>query len=257
MAATGSTEGGLFDASELRSQIQHAVNDYWIARRSQKKKQAKSSGVKDRGNRSEVTGGKHLDSFIQLISNLTLEACPGVKVYTQRYLQDKATVLPGFFRATKLWDLVLVYEGMLIGCVELKSQVGSLGNNYNNRSEELIGLAKDIQVAYREGAFEPSPPPWVGYLMLLEDTEASNKSRATGETHFPVFEDFRGASYARRYEVGLLRLVREQLLSSGVLLLAEKDVVPAKWREPNQELRFDRFMASLLGHTRSVVTMKS
>jgi type II restriction enzyme len=63
--------------------------------------------------------------------------------------------LPGFFRPTKLWDLLVIHQGKLIAAIELKSQVGpSFGKNFNNRTEEAIGSAYDFQTAFREGAFE-------------------------------------------------------------------------------------------------------
>ena len=41
--------------------------------------------------------------------------------------------LPGYFRPTKLWDLLVTYKGQLIAAIELKSHVGpSFGNNFNN-----------------------------------------------------------------------------------------------------------------------------
>ncbi|MBI4446452.1 MAG: hypothetical protein HY645_11150 [Acidobacteria bacterium] len=36
-------------------------------------------------------------------------------------------------RANRLWHLVVVADGQLIAGAEFKSQVGSFGNNYNNR----------------------------------------------------------------------------------------------------------------------------
>src|SRR3954453_10608895 len=48
-------------------------------------------------------------------------------------------------------------------------------NNYTNRTEEAIGSATDLWTAYREGAFKPSPRPWVGYLMLLEEASQSTQ----------------------------------------------------------------------------------
>ncbi len=38
----------------------------------------------------------------------------------------------------------MVSEGKLLAGIEFKSQVGSFGNNYNNRTEEAIGSAADI-----------------------------------------------------------------------------------------------------------------
>ena len=85
---------------------------------------------------------------------------------------DRRVELPGWFRAEKKWDLVIVHESELIAAVEFKSQIGpSFGNNFNNRTEEALGSATDIWAAYREGAFKPSSRPYLGYLMLLEDSD--------------------------------------------------------------------------------------
>ena len=73
------------------------------------------------------------------------EAC----IYRNRRVQ-----LPGWFRAEKQWDLIVKVKDELVAVLELKSQVGpSFGNNFNNRSEEAIGSATDVWVAYREERF--------------------------------------------------------------------------------------------------------
>src|SRR6266567_4734967 len=95
--------------------------------------------------------------------------------------------------------------------IEFKSQVGSFGNNYNNRTEEAIGSAADLWAAYREGAFKPSARPWLGYLMMLEDCPASTSPVRCREPFFRVFPEFAGSSYKQRYEIFLTKLVRERL----------------------------------------------
>lgn len=80
------------------------------------------------------------------------------------YERKGQVVLPGYFRATKEWDLLVVADGNLIATLELKSQVGpSFGNNFNNRTEEALGSATDLWTAHREGAFKDSIRPWLGY----------------------------------------------------------------------------------------------
>ena len=94
----------------------------------------------------------------------------------------KKTELPGWFRAEKNWDLLVVADGKLVAIVEFKSQVGSFGNNFNNRTEEALGNATDLWAAYEEGAFSPSERPWLGYLMILEDApaiKAGSRERTT------------------------------------------------------------------------------
>ena len=73
------------------------------------------------------------------------------------------------FRPTKEWDLLGGKgTGQLILALEAKSQVGpSFGNNFNNRTEEAMGSALCLWTAYREGAFNKTVRPWLGYMFLL------------------------------------------------------------------------------------------
>ncbi len=138
-------------------------------------------------------------------------------------------------------------DGKLLAGIEFKSQVGSFGNNYNNRTEEAIGSATDIWAAYREGAFRPSSRPWLGYLMLLEDAPGSVTAVRAREPHFKVFPEFKDASYAKRYEVRLTKLVRERLYDAACFLMSNAiDGVEGLYREPAEELNFQNFIASLL-----------
>lgn len=187
-----------------------------------------------------------MDGFILAIRDVLVEAgLDRVCVYCQ-----EKTELPGYFRPEKRWDVVVVVDGKLVACLEFKSQIGpSFGNNYNNRSEEAIGNATDLWTAFREGAFRVAERPWLGYLILLEESPKSTSPVAVREPHFPVFEEFRGASYAKRYELLLTRLVRERLYDAACFLMSDA-VRGAKglFTQPSSELSFQKFVASLTGH---------
>jgi Restriction endonuclease XhoI len=132
--------------------------------------------------------------------------------------------------------------------MEFQSQVGSFGNNYNNRTEEALGSATDIWAAYREGAFKPSARPWLGYLMLLEEAPRSMAPVRAKEPHFKVFPEFREASYAKRYELLLTRLLCDRLYDGACFLLSDRVGGPSgAFREPSAELSFESFSQSLLG----------
>ena len=172
---------------------------------------------RDRGARGAVTGGKQMDGFVRLIRDLLIAA----KVPDQCIAIEKRVELPGWFRAEKKWDLVVVHENELLAALEFKSQIGpSFGNNFNNRTEEALGSATDIWAAYREGAFKPSSRPFLGYLMLLEDCERSRSPVKVTEPHFPVFPEFKAASYRDRYAIPIEKLVRDRLYDGACFLLS-------------------------------------
>jgi hypothetical protein len=191
-----------------------------------------------------VTGGAQLDGFAELIRKLLVNAGISETAVHRR----KRLELPGYYRAEKKWDLVVVVDGRLFATVEFKAQVGpSFGNNYNNRTEEALGNATDFWAAYREGAFRGSPRPWLGYLMLLEDATGSTRPVAVAEPHFAVFEEFRGASYAKRYEILLTKMVRERLYDAAALLLSPRVAGRrGEFSEPCAELTFASFAESLV-----------
>lgn len=57
--------------------------------------------------------------------------------------------------------------------MEFKSQRGpSFGNNFNNRTEEALGLAADSQMAVERGLFGRLKP-WFGFVMLVERAKGS------------------------------------------------------------------------------------
>lgn len=138
----------------------------------------------------------------------------------------------------------------LIAAIELKSQVGpSFGNNFNNRTEEAIGTAHDLWTAYREEAFGKQPRPFVGWMMMVEDAPASRKPVRDSSPHFPVFEEFRGASYLTRYDLLCQRLVQEQLYTTAALIAAERSAIATgDFTELSSMTGLRAFVAALAGH---------
>ena len=227
----------------MEQALAEAIRHFWRTRNRQARKQGSRTGVRDTGARAAVTGGAQMDGFTKLVSELLTEnGVPRASVYCKQHVE-----LPGWYRPEKKWDLLAVADGRLLAAIEFKSHVGSLGNNYNNRTEEAIGSAADLWAAYREGAFQPSARPWLGYLMLLEDSPASKQPVKTREPHFQVFPEFRDASYAKRYEVLMTKLVRERLYDAACLLISDaKNGARGQFRQPSPELDFRNFTSSLL-----------
>ena len=238
---------------DIEKRASDAIRHFWKTRKLQHENQGKKTGRKDYGKRGAATGGKQLDGFIELFHDLLVEAgLPDNSIHAQ------AKTLPGYFRPTKDWDLVVVVDGQLFASIEFKSHIGpSFGNNFNNRVEEALGSATDLKKAYSEGMFPLSLKPWLGWLMLLEDVDRAvrSSSRRYPEPHFSVRDEFKeyennkkykSVSYARRYEIFCERLMREQFYDSSCLILAKETTgLKGAYREPNPELSFRRFVESL------------
>lgn len=240
-------------AVALDKRLRLAVRAFWSTRETQAQKQGSATGLRDAGTRVAVTGGHQMDGFISLVRDYLCEN--GLDRADVRC--EKRLELPGWYRPEKRWDLLIVSDGQLLAGIEFKSQVGSFGNNYNNRTEEAIGSATDIWAAYREGAFKPSARPWLGYLMLLEHAHGSVSPVRAQEPHFKVFPEFKSASYARRYEILLTKLVRERLYDAACFLMSDATRGKrGRYEEPAPELCFKNFMASLLARAISVAKVR-
>ena len=237
--------------SQIQPRVREAVKFFWSTRSEQAQRQGLESGTRDAGARAAVTGGAQMDAFVRFVRDLLCEC--GLPLGA---IQHEGRIeIPGWYRSEKKWDLLVVVEGKLVAAIEFKSQVGpSFGNNFNNRTEEAIGSAADLWAAYREGAFRPSPRPWLGYLMMLEDCPASTRPIRCAEPFFRVFPEFVGSSYKQRYEILLTKLVRERLYDAASFLLSNAKTGPqGDYEEPSPELGFQNFVTSLLGRVNAVV----
>lgn len=133
------------------------------------------------------------------------------------------------------------------------------------------GRSADLWVAHHQGAYgqrpdlrndvgEGSPallnpvyqtdprPPFVGWLMLLEESARSLNPVRCAEPHFPVFPEFNGASYARRYQLLCERLVERRLYSAAALELSVSDTTTCRPLSAATSIRnlFAEFAARVL-----------
>src|SRR5947209_14366639 len=239
---------------DLEAGLRDAVRHFWRTRQQQSTRQGDAEN-RDRGARGAVTGGKQMDGFIRLVRDLLTAA----KVPEKCIAIDRRVELPGWFRAEKKWDLVIVHESQLLAALEFKSQIGpSFGNNFNNRTEEALGSATDVWAAYREGAFKPSSRPFLGYFMLLEDCKRSRSPVQVSEPHFSVFPEFKTASYRDRYAILIEKLLRDRLYDSACFLLSTSaSAVSGDYLEPHPELTFAKFVTPLVGQVGAICSAGS
>ncbi|UVC15293.1 PaeR7I family type II restriction endonuclease [Mesorhizobium onobrychidis] len=224
-----------------------AIKLFWGNRHAAVAKQ-KLAGKVDAGERAGVTAGKNMDGFFALIVDLVEKN--GLKD-AEIHLMRRVLTLPGYFRPTKLWDILIISKGHLVAALEFKSQVGpSFGNNFNNRAEESIGTAVDLWTAYRESAFgEDVPRPFVGWLMLLEDCAESRIAVRDKSPHFPVLKDLQCASYAERYNNLCRKLMLERLYSAATIIVSPRDAHDTgAYSELSDTTSLNNFVASFAGH---------
>ena len=206
------------------SMMSDAVKHFWKSR-NQAVDNQRLRGINDRGNRASVTAGKNLDGFTAMIKQLIIDngGMKEVEIYTEG---RRDLTIPGFYRPTKNWDILVMSENRLLAAIELKSQVGpSFGNNFNNRVEEALGNATDLNTAFREGAFGESQKPFIGYFFVLEECQKSMTPVRFISPHFLVLPEYENTSYAARYDLFCRKLIQEGLYDAATLVLTQSSAI--------------------------------
>jgi len=205
--------------------ISDAIKSFWNTKRKQ-------------GN---VLAGKQLDAFLTLLTKVAVDS--GV---AKGCIYLKNNHIPGYYRASKDWDLIIVSpKKNLIAAVELKSQVGSYGNNLNNRTEESLGSSEDFWTAFREKAFTCNQSPWLGYLMVVGKDEDSTHAVKVSEPHFPVRAEFKDSTYLDRYRILCQRLVLEHKYNAVALIATENK---NSYENLGDNISIETFINSFRGH---------
>ena len=233
------------DLVDYEQKAHEAVKAFWGNRAAARQKQIES-GKADQGERAGVTAGKNMDGFLALVLDIVrANGLAHAAIHKNRAM----LTLPGYFRPTKLWDILVIYKGELIAAIELKSQVGSFGNNFNNRTEEALGTAQDLWTAYREDAFGKQPRPFVGWLMMVEDAPKSRCAVKDASPNFPVFKEFTGASYLIRYDLLCQKLVKEQLYTTAALITSHRSAAEnGEFSEMSSMTGLKTFVTALASH---------
>ena len=218
------------------------------------------------GERANVLAGKNMDGFLEMISGLVAKnGLADAMIYTSG---RPDLTLPGYFRPTKLWDVIVMDGQRLVAAIELKSHVGSFGNNFNNRTEEAIGTACDLSTGIREGILNDQSPPFLGWLILVEDNEESRRSTQLNSKHFEVHPEFIAApealllantnkkalkpklvGYLERYEILCRRLMQEKLYNRACVMPSPRSAAEdGAYGEMSDSTNLKSFVAGLAGH---------
>ena len=228
--------------------MKKAIRFFWETRASATKKNKLGSN-QDTGSRGGATAGNNLDGFSDLIRKLVVQN--GTKDLDVHERQ-KLVTLPGHFRPSKKWDIVIMHHGKLLAALELKSLGGpSFGNNFNNRCEEAIGSGLDFKTAQREGAFGKGAAPFLGFFILIHDAEKSRKISAKPKINeaFECDQIFEGSSYQTRMATLCERLIQEGIYTSAATMSSPDSAARSgEFSDLSDSASFHRFLNKLLAH---------
>ena len=100
--------------------------------------------------------------------------------------------------------------------------------------------------------------PFIGWTKLVEDANAFRSSVRDNSRHFPVFVEFQGVTYLKRYHVLCQRLMREQLYSSAALMDSPRTAaISGNYDGLSEMTSFKTFVTGPAGNAASVVTRLS
>lgn len=189
--------------------------------------------------------GRHVNPISELIVDGMVDAgYPRSQVFSK----GREIILPGWFRPSKKWDITAYDGGALLGAIELKSINSHFSNNSNNRAEESLGSATDVEFAVKGHLMEPTAlRPNFGYVLIVnENKESLKKVSSKQRSNTPIYGTdplFEGASYVDRFVVMGQRLLSERIYQA--VWVATVDLEAGTAREPSPYLTYEKFMAGV------------
>lgn len=206
----------------MNDPTQEAVSLFWTRRTNQ------MAALQDGGLAGGAArAGGHINGVRDLVMQIFQDAgMPRSAMVTEPFL-------PGYYRARKRWDLAIRYKGALVGALEFKSQVGSVGKNINNRFEEALGTATDTWAAQKKFEAYGEVPPWLGYVFVLREDEETETTNRPTTALFPSDDAFQGMSYNERYQEMLRRFMGDNIYQGGWFITTKvDDEGRVSYREP-------------------------
>lgn len=223
----------------MREQMRQALFEMYDLMDEAKARQEEHGGH-DTGNRSKTTSGKHLDKVLEVIVDNLKEGG-----YSEEDLiwKGKKPTIPGWFRPSKCWDLLVMDGDSLLVAVELKSISSSYGNNANNRAEEALGSARDAEHAFKNNLLSPqTTPPEYGFAIIIRDCDGSRKRVRLEKAIRPTDPVFNGTSYLDRLTITARRLLSEGIYQAVWVAYVN---VEENYVEEDPELTYESFLEAL------------
>jgi hypothetical protein len=223
-----------------RQDLQTAIAGYWATKETQRAAAEAVSSTAE-GTAKAVRGGGHFNPVANLLARFFTDAgYPTSSIAAS----GSGTIVPGYFRPNKAWDLVVIHREVLVAAIELKALgAPSYGKNFNNRVEEALGNSADLSRANLAQQTGPEKP-WLGYFFLMDDSDESRLSRISRENpSLPIAPEWRGLSHEERFSITGRRLIDEGFYDAVCYVTSSaQDPGP---REPEPRLDWRHFSAAI------------
>ncbi|MBB2896690.1 PaeR7I family type II restriction endonuclease [Pseudomonas sp. AS2.8] len=242
-----------------RERVEKAVQSFWRTRH--------ASGVRS---------GKTLDEFVSLLTWVVhSNGLPNARI-----VHGSNARVPGYFRPTKSWDLLIMNGEILVAAIELKSIADSFGKNSNNRVEEALGSGVDLKEAFAEDVFEGLNSAFSGYILVVEECSKTTRSVKIQMKSFRAMTDFMerpeerdtkykrnskgefpsidGVSYLKRFDLMCKHLMKKKLYSSACVISAHRE--PGEgviYSDISPETSIMFFLAALAGHAQVIAATEA
>lgn len=210
---------------------------YWFEQKESQLAAVTQTGRSQGGTRDAVVGGKHLDGLNTLVvDQLDRLGVPGLS-----YLTNMRATLPGYYRASKSWDLLVMRDDEPILAVEYKSMKGSEGKNLNNRIDEVLGVGEDLRAAQEHGLVPAGLKR--AYVFIMESTPEVLKPVGFRGSVGELDPAFLNGNYLQRMAILCSRIREAGLYDMAWAIAAVRD--PIGFYEPDQNVGWLRFRDDL------------
>lgn len=216
--------------------VQPLLENWWKAKNAAVAKLA-ADGKSDTG--AQARDARHMQSIAAFVQQMFIDAgLPEHEVTID-------SVVPGYFRRSKNWDVVAMHKGHLVGVVELKSQASSPGNNANNRIEEAIGSSVDAKTVQEMTKAFGTLGVWSAWCMTFNrDCESGVPIKPVPPRQLrvpaidPAFQDM---TYATQYATAIERFISQKVYDAGWMVVT--------WVNANQTVGYDEPISTATAET--------
>lgn len=199
------------------------------------------------------TKDKHLDALINvMVADLVKGGIDSDSIVVSPsgvigYKPD--STVPGWFRPTKNWDIVLYHGDELMGVIELKTLTKSVAKNVNNRVEESIGSPFDLTTASIEGLIgKLVRKPIKGYVMVIPSNDETEKVQFYNKSNNPASRFEVDAAFEGQTKATLFTVSGKRLLQKGIYdaVWVVKQTDDGKVIEPDAQLTYAKFIKTFV-----------